>query len=81
MPETKPANTPAEKGLNRGLHFQALDWAAYEFLLLWALFDNTNGLLYVFTEATAHSKDQFGNRSIQFRRVGRLIDYCDLTSG
>ncbi len=29
----------AEKGLNRGLHFQALDWAAYGFLLLWALFN------------------------------------------
>lgn len=29
----------SEKGLNRGLHFQALDWVAYSFLLLWALFD------------------------------------------
>jgi len=29
----------SEKQLNRGLHFQALDWAAYGFLLLWALFD------------------------------------------
>ncbi|MBV9678706.1 MAG: hypothetical protein JO185_20385 [Acidobacteriaceae bacterium] len=29
----------SEKGLNRGLHFQALDWAAYAFLLLWAIFD------------------------------------------
>jgi hypothetical protein len=29
----------SEKGLNRGLHFQALDWAAYGFLLLWSIFD------------------------------------------
>jgi hypothetical protein len=29
----------SEKGSNRGLHFRALDWAAYGFLLLWALFD------------------------------------------
>ncbi len=39
MPEIKPASLSAEKGLNRGLRFQALDWAAYGFLLLWALFD------------------------------------------
>lgn len=29
----------SEKGLNRGIHFRALDWAAYSFLLFWALFD------------------------------------------
>jgi hypothetical protein len=28
-----------EKGLNRGLHFQALDWTAYSFLRLWSFFD------------------------------------------
>lgn len=29
----------SKKELNRGIHFRALDWAAYSFLLLWALFD------------------------------------------
>lgn len=29
----------SEKGLNRGLPFRTLDWAAYVFLLLWSLFD------------------------------------------
>jgi hypothetical protein len=29
----------AKKELNRGIQFQALDWAAYAFLLVWALFD------------------------------------------